>query len=138
MIFLSPSRVDPDRVELLQLVADGDDDVGVVEAEVDVVVPHEPDRAEGVGWSSGNTPLPWKVLATGRPSFSEKRTQGVGRAGPGGAVAGQHDRAAAARSTAARPRDLRRRRRVGADTLTRQRAQAVRRLVGLDVSGTAR
>ena len=40
------ARVDADRVELLQLVADGDDDVGPVEAEVDVVVAHEADRAE--------------------------------------------------------------------------------------------
>ena len=28
-----------------------------------------------LGWSSGITPLPWKVLATGMPNSSENRTR---------------------------------------------------------------
>ena len=43
------ARVDPDRVELLKFVAGRDDHIGPVEAEVDVVVAHEPDRAEASG-----------------------------------------------------------------------------------------
>ena len=46
MIFVVAAGVDPDRVELLQLVADGDDHVRAVEAEVDVVAAHEPDGAQ--------------------------------------------------------------------------------------------
>ena len=30
-----------------------------------------------LGWSSGMTPLPWKVLATGMPNSSEKRTRAL-------------------------------------------------------------
>src|ERR1039457_2807870 len=41
------ARVDPDRVELLQLIPDGDDQVRAVEAEVGIVVAHEPHRAQG-------------------------------------------------------------------------------------------
>ncbi len=39
-------RVDPHRVELLQFIPDGNDQVRAVEAEVDVVVAHEPHRAQ--------------------------------------------------------------------------------------------
>ena len=50
-------RIDADRIELLELVAHGDDHVGVVEAEIDIVVAHEPDRAEGLGVVVGKDPL---------------------------------------------------------------------------------
>ncbi|EUA43070.1 hypothetical protein I552_7811 [Mycobacterium xenopi 3993] len=40
-------------------------------------MPHEPDGADAVGWSSGITPLPWKVLATGIPSSSANRIKAV-------------------------------------------------------------
>ena len=37
-----------------------------------------PTAPSASGWSSGNTPLPWNVVATGMPSVSAKRR----RAGP--------------------------------------------------------
>ena len=45
---LVPVGVDPHRIELLELVADADDHVRLVEAEVDVVVAHESHRAERI------------------------------------------------------------------------------------------
>ncbi len=46
---LVPGRVDPDGIELLELVPHADDHICIVKPEVDVVVTHEADGAEGVG-----------------------------------------------------------------------------------------
>ena len=99
-------RVDPRRVELLQLVADGDDQVGAVEAEVDVVVPHEPHRAQRQRVVVGEHAL---AVERGRHRDAQRLGEAAqGRAGPGarGTVAGQHDRGARRAQQRRRPLDL--------------------------------
>ncbi len=84
--------IDPNRVELLELVADRDDDVGLVETEVHVVVPHEPDRTQGLRMVVGEHAF---AVERRRHRDSEglgEVHQGGSGAGPGCAVAGQDDR----------------------------------------------
>ena len=103
---LVAARVDPGRVELLQLVADGDDQVGAVEAEVDVVVPHEPHRAQRQRVVVGEHAL---AVEGGRHRDAQRlgeAAQGRARPGPRGAVAGQHDRAGRRAQQRRRPLDL--------------------------------
>ena len=88
-----------------------------------------------LGWSSGITPLPWKVLATGMPNFSENRTRAVGRVGAGGAVPGQHHRSLGLAQNVDRARHLAEGRRLGANDVARQRCQVVVGVVGVDVLG---
>jgi hypothetical protein len=87
-------RVDALGGELLQFVADADDQVGLVEGEVLVVVAHEADHAQGVGVAVGDDAL---AREGGRDRQVEALGEGhqfLGSAGAGDAVAGQHDRVA--------------------------------------------
>ena len=81
------ARVDSDRVELLQLIPDGDDQVGLVEAEVDVVVAHEPDRPQGQRVIVGEHALPVEGGRHGDVQGLGEADQRLAGAGPGGAVA---------------------------------------------------
>ena len=128
-------RVDPDRVELLQLVADRDDDVGVVEPEVDVVVPHEPERPDAVGVVVGHHALAVEGVGHRDAELLGEPHQGGGRVGAGGAVPGQHHRPLGLAQDVDRARHLAGRRRVGADDVARQRRQVVVGFVGVDVFG---
>ena len=114
-------RVDPRRVELLQLVADGDDEVGAVEAEVDVVVPHEPHRAQRQRVVVGEHAL---AVERGRHRDAQhlgEAAQGRARPGARGAVAGQHDRASRRTQQRRRPLHLPAGRLVGPRHVHRQR-----------------
>ena len=85
-------RIDADRIEFLQFVADGDDHVGQVETEVDIVVTHEPHCSEGLRVVVGKDPL--AVEGGGHRNtqpFSETAKAVAGSAA-GCAVPGQHDR----------------------------------------------
>ena len=84
-------RVDPHRIELLEFVADADDHVRLVETEVDVVVTHEPHRAEGVRMIVGEHPLAVKGRGNREAQQFGEAPQGLGRTAAGRAVPGQDD-----------------------------------------------
>ena len=85
---LVPIGIDPDRVKFLELVANADDDVRIVKAEVDVVVAHESNRSEGV-WM-----IVWEdalAVERGRNWKAEQIGEFEQRCGclrPGGTMAG--------------------------------------------------
>src|SRR3954451_8265783 len=89
-------RIDPDRVELLKLVTGGDDHVGSVEAEVDVIMAHEADRTEGEPMIVGQHTLAvkrcryWDVERFGESAYR------FSRLATGSPVTGQQDGVAGA------------------------------------------
>ena len=88
---LVPARVDPRRVELLQLIADADDHVRLIESEIDIVMPHEPHRAQCVPVVVGEHAL---AVEGGRHRQAQLLGKAPQRArpGPGSPVTSQHDR----------------------------------------------
>ncbi len=81
---LVPARVDPRRVELLQLLADGHDHVRLIESEVDVVMPHEPHRAQGVRVVVREHALAMEGRRHRQAQLLGEAPQGARRPGPGG------------------------------------------------------
>ena len=97
------ARVDADRIELLQFVAGGDDDVGLVEPEVHVVVAHEADGAERQRMVVGHHAL---AVERRRDRHAERLGEPSDRAeriAAGGAVAGEQHRIARRRAGSRRP-----------------------------------
>ena len=103
---LVSARVDPHRIELLQLVADADDHVRLVETKVDVVMAHEPHRAECVRVIVGEHALAVEGSGHRDAELLREALQGSRRAGPGRAVPGQHDRAGEPRRSTAAARSI--------------------------------
>ena len=109
-----PVGVDPLWVEFLELVADADDHVGLVESKVDVVMAHEAHRAEGVGMVVGKHTLSVEAGRYGESQELREAEQSGSRATPRRAVAGEDDRSAGPVEHGASASDLRGRRLVGA------------------------
>ena len=128
--------IDPDRVELLQLIADRDDDVGVVEPEVDVVVPHEPQRPDAVGVVVGHDAFAVEGVGHRDAELLGEPHQGIGRVGAGGAVSGQQHRPHGCTQNVDGARHLAGGRCVSANNIARQRDQVgVVGFVSIDVFG---
>ena len=125
--------VDPNRVELLQLIADRDDDVGVVESEVDVVVPHEPERPDAVGVVVGHDTFAMEGVGHRDSELLREAHQGIGRAGTSRAVPGQYHWSHGLTQDVDGARHLAGSRRVSANNVARQRSQIVIGFVGIDV-----
>ncbi len=127
--------VDPDRVELLQLVPDREDDVGVVETEVHVVVPHETQRPDAVVMVVRHDPLAVEGVGHRDAELLGEPHQGVGGVGTGRTVPGQHHRPLRLAQDVDRAGHLTKGRRLGANDVARQRVQFVLGIVGIDVLG---
>ena len=83
--------VDPDRIELLQFIADADDHVRLVETEVDIVVAHEPHRAKRVRVIVREHPLVVKGGSHRQAQLLGEAPHSGRRAGPDRPVPGQDD-----------------------------------------------
>ncbi len=125
---LVAQRIDPSRVELLELVADRDDHIGSVEPEVDIVVLHEPDSSECEGVVVREDPLAVEGGGHRYPKRLGEAAKAAPRVGPGGAVAGEHDRVDGGPQDRRRSIHLRGRRLIGPGDVDRQR-------YGVDRSG---
>src|ERR1039458_8894356 len=99
----------PHRVELLQLIADTDDHVRLVETEVDVVVAHEPHSTQCVWVIVREHTLAVKGGGDRDAELFGEALQGGRGAAPGRSVPGEHDWAASPVEHGRRPSDLRRR-----------------------------
>ena len=88
-----------------------------------------------LGWSSGITPLPWKVLATPNPEFVGEPHQCRGGVPARGAVPGQHDRPLRVAQDIHRPRYLTGRRRLRMNHVARQGCQVIVGFVEIQVFG---
>ena len=84
-------RVDPHRIELLELVADADDHVRLVKTEVYVVVTHESHRTEAVRMIVGEHPFAVKGRGNREAQQFGEAPQGLGRTAPSRTVPGQDD-----------------------------------------------
>ena len=132
---LVPARVDPGRVELLQLIAGADDYVRLIESEVNVVMPHEPHRAKGIRVVIGEDPLAVEGGCHRQAQLLGEAPHSARRAGPGGPVAGEHDRLPRAAEHRRSPLDLPCRRLVRPGDVEVERSQPLRHAHGLDVLG---
>ena len=130
---LVPAGVDPDRVELLEFVADADDHVRIVKPEVDVVVTHEPDGTEGVRVIVGEHTLAVKRGRHRETQQLGEAQQRVGRSRTGCSVPGQDDGSLARVEHCGRPRDLRRRGLIGSGRIDVKRHQLLGDEGGLNV-----
>ena len=128
-------RVDPDGVEFLQLVSDGDDDVGAVEPEVHVVAAHEADGADAVGVVVGHHALTVEGVRHRNTEVVGEANQCLGGVAARGTVARQHHRPLGVAQHLDRAVHLCSRRRLGADDVARQGRQVVVGFVGVDVLG---
>ena len=128
-------RVDADGVELLELVAHADDDVGLVEPEVDVVVAHEAHRTKRMGVIVGEHALAVEGRRHREAELLGEAPQRVAGTGAGCSVPGQDDRPLARVEDGPGPLDLRRRRLVRPGCVDVQRPQPIRDLGYLDVLG---
>ncbi len=88
---LVAARVDADGIELLELVAHGHQHVRLIEAEIDVVVAHEPHGAQGLGVVVGQHALAVERRHDGERQPLGEPLQRRPGPGPGRPVAGQHD-----------------------------------------------
>ena len=83
--------IDPDWVELLQLVTGGDDDIGLVEAEIHVVMAHETDCTECERVVVGHDALAVKRCRDRDVERLGESAYRFRRSGSGSAVTGQQD-----------------------------------------------
>ena len=134
---LVPARVDPRRVELLQLIADADDYVRRIESKVDVIMPHEPHRAQGVRVVVGEHALAVEGGCHRQAQLLREAPQSARRPGPGGPMTSQHDRSPGAAQHRRGPLDLRCRRLVRPRDIDVEGSKPLRHAHSLDVLGNS-
>lgn len=128
-------RIDPSRVELLELIAHRDDHISSVEPEVDIVVSHEPDSSEREGVVVGEDAL---AVEGGGHRYAKRLGEAVEaspRVGPRRAVAGEHDRVDGGPQDRRRSIHLRGRRLIRPGDVDRQRYGVERSGRLLDIFG---
>jgi hypothetical protein len=103
---LVPTRVDPYRIELLELVPHADDHIRLVEAEVHVVVAHEPYGAERVRVVGGEDALTMEGGGNRQAKQLREMTERPRRSAACCAMAGEHDGPAGLVEHRRRPLDL--------------------------------